>query len=285
MNVALRLRTYPRLGRVSNLPTIATQAAAAIAIASVAVPPVEVALVAAALAAAYIAGMFLNDAYDREIDARQRPDRPIPAGLVDVREVFAVGAGLLVLGVALLVLVGLRRGHTGDAVVGSFGLAAAIVVYDAWHKRNPIAPLLIGLCRALVYVAVGLALSGSVSSLASFGAAAMLLYVSGLSEVSRSERAAWHGMLLLGAAPIVLLIGCRQAPAAIALTCALAGIVVMAIRRSRSGESERATVLLLAGLSFVDASLLAAHGDFALAMLAIVAMPLTRTLQRFVRGT
>jgi 4-hydroxybenzoate polyprenyltransferase len=285
MNVALRLRTYPQIGRVSNLPTIATQAAAAFAIAAVAVPLVEVALVAAALAAAYVAGMFLNDAYDRDIDARQRPDRPIPAGLVDAREVFAVGAGLLVLGVALLVLVGMRRGHTGDAVVGSLALGAAILVYDAWHKGNPIAPLLMGLCRALVYVAVGLALSGSVSSLAAFGAAAMLAYVAGLSEVSRSERAPWHAMVLLGAAPIVLLIGCVRAPVAIAITCALAGIVVMAIRRSRAGEPERATVLLLAGLSFVDASLLAAHGDLILAGLAIVAMPLTRSLQRFVRGT
>ena len=33
----------------------------------------------------YIGGMYLNDAFDRDIDARERPERPIPSGHVGAR--------------------------------------------------------------------------------------------------------------------------------------------------------------------------------------------------------
>ncbi len=288
MNVAARLRTYPQLGRVSNLPTIVTQAAAAIVVAGVAVDAADAVLVGSGLAAAYVAGMFLNDGFDREIDARVRPDRPIPAGLIDVREVFAAGGALLAFGTALLVAVAIGRGHLPQGLAGALALAASIVVYDAWHKGNPIAPVLMGLCRALVYVAVALVLAGGVPAFAAAAALAMLAYVSGLSEVARSTRAPWHGVLALFAAPVVLAAASLHAPVPIAgvvLACVLAGVVAVATRRSRSGASEPATVLLLAGLSLVDATLLAAYDHLVLATLAVVAMPLTRKLQRFVRGT
>ena len=34
----------------------------------------------------------------------------------------------------------------------ALALVAAILIYDAWHKGNPLAPFVMGLCRALVYV-------------------------------------------------------------------------------------------------------------------------------------
>jgi 4-hydroxybenzoate polyprenyltransferase len=287
MNVA-RLRTYPQLGRVSNLPTIATQAAAAIAVAADAITPVDAVLVATGLASAYVAGMFLNDAFDRTFDARHRPDRPIPAGLIDVREVYVTGAALLAIGVALLAVVGFRRGHPTEGLAAALALAAAIVIYDAWHKGNPIAPVLMGSCRALVYVSTGFALGGRVTPLAAVGALSMFAYVVGLSEVARSERAPARAVIALGLAPMILGLGLLYAEGSLlgfALAGVLAVVVGIAIRRSRAGASERATVLLLAGLSLVDASLLATRGHVVLALLAIAAMPLTRKLQRFVRGT
>jgi hypothetical protein len=36
----------------------------------------------------YTGGMYLNDAFDREFDARSRPERPIPAGQVSAQAVF-----------------------------------------------------------------------------------------------------------------------------------------------------------------------------------------------------
>ena len=37
-------------------------------------------LVLLAMSLFYVGGMYLNDYFDRAIDARERPERPIPAG-------------------------------------------------------------------------------------------------------------------------------------------------------------------------------------------------------------
>ena len=39
-------------------------------------------LLALAFSLLYTGGMYLNDAFDRDIDARERPERPIPSGRV-----------------------------------------------------------------------------------------------------------------------------------------------------------------------------------------------------------
>lgn len=288
MNVAARFRVYPRLGRVSNLPTIATQAVAAILVTGASVRLVDGLLVATALACAYVAGMFLNDAFDAPTDRRERPERPIPAGLVLPREVFAAGGVLLGLGVVLLGVVSLRRGHPTEGLGGAFALALAILLYDAWHKGNPLAPAFMGLCRALVYVAAGLALEGTVSPLGAVAAVAMFVYVVGLSEVARSQRAPTRAALALAVAPALLALGAWHAPApalGLAFACGLGAVAVVAIRQSRRGSAEGATVTLLMGISLIDASLVASLGHPLLAASVAVAMLLTRRLQAWVRGT
>ena len=57
-------------------------------------------LLAAAFSLLYTGGMYLNDAFDREVDARERPERPIPSGRVRAGSVFAIGFGLLGMGIA-----------------------------------------------------------------------------------------------------------------------------------------------------------------------------------------
>src|SRR5688572_1337303 len=47
----------------------------------------------------YLAGMVLNDVFDRERDARERPERPIPSGRVSVSSAALLGALLLAAGV------------------------------------------------------------------------------------------------------------------------------------------------------------------------------------------
>lgn len=178
-----------RLGRVSNLPTVWTNVVAAAALAGA--PLARPAVVAAALACSilYVGGMFLNDAFDREIDARERPERPIPAGLVSAREVFVGGFGLLTAGVAMLAVTG--RSANGSVLPGGTAgaaLAAAIVWYDVRHKDNPLAPLLMGTCRALVYVAAAAALTGAVGAGVVAWAGVLLAYLIALTAVARHPR-------------------------------------------------------------------------------------------------
>src|SRR5262249_23095799 len=57
----------------------------------------------------YWAGMAANDWADRELDAKERPERPIPSGRVSPRTAVGVAAGLTAAGVALAGLAGGRR--------------------------------------------------------------------------------------------------------------------------------------------------------------------------------
>jgi 4-hydroxybenzoate polyprenyltransferase len=165
-----RLAVYLRLGRVSNLPTVWTNVLAGAVLAGAPLQPRTIAVLLVALSLVYTAGMFLNDAFDRRFDAQHRADRPIPQGLVTPLEVFAVGYGLLGAGSLLLVAY-------GAAFWAGLALAATVVLYDAWHKTNPLSPALMALCRALVYVTAALAVSGTVRPAVLIGAGVMFAYL------------------------------------------------------------------------------------------------------------
>src|SRR5882757_5273910 len=137
------LSTLLRLGRISNLPTVWTNVIAGLVVAG-SVQPDKFAWIASAMTAFYVGGMYLNDFFDRSIDARERPGRPIPAGEISAGAVSAIGFGLLAAGVVLMFPFG--PGAAACALL----LAASIVLYDVWHKANMLSPLVMGACRALV---------------------------------------------------------------------------------------------------------------------------------------
>jgi 4-hydroxybenzoate polyprenyltransferase len=57
----------------------------------------------------YLAGMALNDYADREVDAVERPGRPIPSGQVSPRFALGLGAALSAAGLGLAAAAGGRR--------------------------------------------------------------------------------------------------------------------------------------------------------------------------------
>lgn len=167
-----------RLARVSNLPTVWSNVLAASVLAGGMVPA-GLALVLVAMSALYAGGMVLNDAFDRDIDARERPERPIPSGQISLAAVWVIGGALLAVGVLVLASFGAR------AAAGALTLAAAIVVYDAWHKGNPLSPLVMGLCRALVYVTTALAAGADLTPAVLGAALALLVYVVALTQLAK----------------------------------------------------------------------------------------------------
>lgn len=193
-----RLGAYVRLGRVSNLPTVWTNAVAGAALATWGQsPPGTSVLVhlAVVFSVFYVAGMFLNDACDARFDAVARPERPIPSGLVTAEHVERVAHGMLAAGIVALAL-----GFGLPAALGGGALAAAIVVYDVRHKGNPLAPIVMGACRALVHVTAALALTGRTDRPVVLGASALLLYVTSLTFVARRAGGAVVGAMIAGIA-------------------------------------------------------------------------------------
>src|SRR5439155_10768617 len=98
----MKLSTALKLGRVSNLPTVTSNVLAAIALAGGFPATATIVLACVAMSLMYVAGMYLNDAFDRDIDRVERPERPIPAGEVHASTVFDVGFVLLLSGILLV---------------------------------------------------------------------------------------------------------------------------------------------------------------------------------------
>ena len=282
-----------RLGRVSNLPTVWTNTLAGILLAGGHVDDARTLPLLVALSLFYVAGMYLNDAFDAGIDAHERPERPIPAGLVSRRRVFGWGFGMMILGLGVLVSMGygLRAGHAGWPALGGLALGATIIAYDRHHKTNPWSPLLMGLCRMLVYVTAGLAFAVPGPVMLYLGALLVLCYLIGLTCVAKQEtlgevRNLWP--LLFLAAPVVY--GLRIAPASVTgavlllVFVAWIGVALWLLRRRRPGDGARAVVGLIAGISLLDALLIAGTGAAGVAWLAVAGFLLTLALQRYVAG-
>jgi geranylgeranylglycerol-phosphate geranylgeranyltransferase len=80
---------------------------------------------------AVAAGNAINDYYDRDVDAINRPDRPIPSGLVSPGEALAFSIGCFALAVAFAITLPLLA--VGIAVVN----LVALVLYTEFFKGLP----------------------------------------------------------------------------------------------------------------------------------------------------
>jgi 4-hydroxybenzoate polyprenyltransferase len=283
-------RVYLRLGRVSNLPTVWTNVLAAVVLSGASLDAGALAALLVALSLFYTAGMYLNDAFDREVDARERPERPIPSGAIGAVAVF--GLGYAMLAAAILILAATSTRGSWKAVLSALALAAVIVYYDARHKRDPLSPLWMGLCRVLIYVTVGFAVAGRASGPLIGGALVLLSYLIGLTYVAKQEtlseyRNLWPLAFLF--APFVYAAPTLLGSAAGALIYAgfLAWVCYAISWLVRKGRVNipRAVISFIAGISLLDALLIAGRGQPVAAAWAIGGFVLTLALQRYVRGT
>ncbi len=277
----MSMRVYLQLGRVSNLPTVWTNVLAGAVLSGGALDPGVLAGLLVALSLFYTGGMYLNDAFDRHIDARERPERPIPSGLVGARRVFGFGYAMLSAGLVLVVWLG---GGSGALASASVGLAATIIAYNAWHKGNPLSPMLMGLCRVLIYVIAALAIVAHLPSAVWEGAAVLFAYLIGLTALAKQERGGRlgnFGPLAFLVVPFVYGIP--------TLTATAVGAVIyvgfLALVGAAFLRPPRAIAHLIAGISLLDALLIAGHGAPTMALLAVIGFAATLILQRYVTGT
>ena len=276
-----------KLGRVSNLPTVWTNVLAATVIAGGNWESWRTGVLMWTMSLFYVGGMYLNDYFDRKIDAHERPERPIPAGEISAATVRMFGFGMLGLGVVVMAAMGVVPASTGVL------LALAIVLYDAFHKGNPGAPIIMGACRALVYCSAAAVAIGSVPSAIVIAALALLAYVAGLTYAARQESLDRVGNLwplLLLFAPMLLALpalgqGLLPALVYLALIGCTAYAIYLLAARPMPGAVPRAVGLLIAGISLVDAAFLAGAGAVTPALAAMLGFPVTLLLQKYVSGT
>lgn len=128
-------------------------------------PASHFALLAIASGLLYLSGMVLNDVVDAEVDARDRPDRPIPSARIRRRTAAACGLALLAAGTLTAWCITLLTTNWRPGIVATM-LAICIVLYDAVLKRTFLAPLAMGGCRFL-NVLLGMSLARSIDVLPS----------------------------------------------------------------------------------------------------------------------
>jgi len=251
-------------------------------------PDGKMSLIAIAMVLFYTAGMYLNDLMDYVIDCRERPERPLPDGTVSRSAAVAVVIALFGSGSMLLWSVGPQPFLSGLVLV------ALIICYDRWHKSNPLSPLLMALCRLMVYITAFLAFSVQSFSSLLIPGSLLVLYMIGLTYIAKTENKPSMTNVSIVATlflPTVYFTArqLRQVqwstlPFILFFTIWVAYSVSFAFR-SPKRQVGRTVGQLIAGISLLDALVLATAGSLLGTMFALVTFGLTLFLQHYVKGT
>ena len=175
--------------------------------------------------------MLLNDLFDRDFDTKYRPDRPLPAGDVAVIAVMRAAIILMALGVGMIA----TRAGALATLPWSGALVLTIVYYNWRHKRDPLGPLWMGVCRGLVYCVAASAVASTVSTRVLIAAAAMTLYVVVLTQVAKrlGQRASVVVPLLLAGISVVdaIVVVASGGQIALALVAVVCGVLTLGLQR------------------------------------------------------
>jgi 4-hydroxybenzoate polyprenyltransferase len=91
----------------------------------------------------YAGGVVLNDVMDAALDKIERPERPIPSGVISRGQAIVLGTYLLLVGVLAAFTIGRITGYL------ALGIALSSLVYNKWSKHLSWGPVNMGLCRGL----------------------------------------------------------------------------------------------------------------------------------------
>jgi 4-hydroxybenzoate polyprenyltransferase len=258
MKVKTKLWAYAEWLRLSNLPTCFSNVLVGAALAELSWS--RVAAHAVGISALYLAGMALNDLIDKDHDKQSRPQRPIPSGRIGRREALTVITILFLLG---LVIYGILFRQVLWMVCV---LVLLIILYDILHKKWSGSVLLMGACRSMIYLIVGLA-GTSVDSDAKLTTPLVLLaaiigiYIVSLTAIARieDESVMDYRKWLAVAIPLMVLAVAFYQPPVHLFTTLFVGVILLAwFGRAAMGlwkplpQTKKAVLYWLAGICLVD---------------------------------
>ena len=184
------VKGYLKLARPANLPTAAADILTGVAIAGIfSVAPnasffsstlfYNVCLLVCSSVCLYAGGVIFNDVFDAALDAVERPERPIPSGLIPKRKATVYGSIVMLLGITLAFMVSYVSGLV------SVVLTAAILLYDGYSKNNGfLGPVNMGICRG-INLLFGISIIGSFPYW--YLAFIPVVYISAITLISRGE--------------------------------------------------------------------------------------------------
>ena len=288
------LRTILILGRISNLPTVWTNVTVGWFL-SGGDWTAELLVLLVGMSLLYIGGMTLNDAFDANWDHQHSKDRPIPSGIISTKAVWCIGSLQILTGLLSLIIL------TSTHWIFSLGLVAAILSYNWLHKKWKGAVLIMGLCRALVYLGAGSAVASHTDAVHLHPvllviSGGIILYIAGLTLAARSEHLSQPSPL--GYIPRLLLMLPVLFPFAASRTVPdspqMYGLIstgliaiwawLLIVRTSLREKVPKGIAYAIAGIALFDAAVVSfASIPAALACLAL--FPITLVAQRYIPAT
>ena len=133
------LKGYLQLCRPANLPTATADIIAGMSLAGI-YNDINIsyhypALLILSSILLYAGGVILNDIFDANLDKTERPERPIPSGVVSLNNAKVFSGIMLLFGVLFSFYVNIYSG------VISFFLCFRIISYNSFLKKNFFLPL------------------------------------------------------------------------------------------------------------------------------------------------
>lgn len=129
----------------------------------------------------YGGGIVYNDVFDAELDAVERPERPIPSGRVSKQSAAIFGSILLIIGIIAAFLNSTQSGLIAIAV------AILALVYNRFGKHHDIiGPINMGLCRGGNLILGMSAVATAPAELWYLGIIPVI-YIAAITMVSRGE--------------------------------------------------------------------------------------------------
>jgi len=236
----------------------------------------------------YGGGVVFNDRFDAELDAQERPERPIPSGRASRRGATLLGSLLLILGMGAALQISPVTGLIAALI------ALLALVYNAWGKHHPIlGPLNMGLCRGSNLL-LGISVVPDLLSDRGFLGLIPTLYIAAVTLVSRGE--VEGGQRRTGIIALVLLVGVLVAilglgtvleyrllwalPFWLLLTARVLPPFVQAAFNPSPEFSGRAVKAGVLSLIVLNASLAAGFAGWGYGLLVLSLLPLSLALAR-----
>lgn len=181
-----------RLTRPANVVTAVSDILAGIAISGYFLyeidserPWLPVLLLVIATMGLYAGGVVFNDVFDAGLDAVERPERPIPSGIVSKATAAAWGTFLLAAGIVATAFV--HQKLFSVSVILALAIAGGALLYDKWCKHHFIAgPLTMGLCRGLNLL-LGISIVPEVLTDYYLTGLVPVVYIGAITTISRGE--------------------------------------------------------------------------------------------------
>ncbi|GAA4340941.1 UbiA family prenyltransferase [Flaviaesturariibacter amylovorans] len=141
-------------------------------------------LLALATIGLYGGGVVFNDVFDADLDKMERPERPIPSGLIARTNAAILGGLLLLMGIVAAYFV--HRSFTPSAAI-AVAIAIAALLYDKWGKHHYfLGPLNMGLCRGL-NICLGMSILPAALGTHWVIGIIPVLYIAAITMISRGE--------------------------------------------------------------------------------------------------